>query len=124
MSTLIEHPELIGLAAFLIPILFPFILGYLIGRERGWKKCDQRNAKLNAERDQRIAELTQINAQLGKMNTSLAQECESLGGSITRVFPGNMKDPYVLDAAFTAMTKIRRRPSGDLPDNSEERKRL
>ena len=110
MTTLIEHPELFALAVLIIPAGFVFIFGYLLGRERGWKKCEKRNANLNAELERRISELTQSNAVLAKMNAGLAQECESLGGSITRVFPGNMKDPNVLDAAFTAMSKIRRNP--------------
>ena len=115
MRTLNEHPELIGLTLLMIPLVVPFIFGYLIGRERGWKKCEKRNAKLNAELEQRASELTRSNDVLAKMNTGLAQECESLGGTITRVFPGNMKDPKVLDAAFTAMSKLRRRPSDRNP---------
>ena len=115
-------PELLGaLAAVFIPFAFVFILGYLVGRELAWKKCEKRNAKLNDELEHRIAELSRSNELLAKMNTGLAQECESLGGTITRVFPGNMGDPNTLDAAFTAMTKIPRRPSGELPDNTKER---
>ena len=108
---MIEHPELIGIALLMIPLVVPFIFGYLIGRERGWKKCEKRNAQLNAELEQRISELTQSNAVLAKMNAGLAQECESLGGTITRVFPGNKKDTNDLDAALTVMSKLRRNPT-------------
>jgi hypothetical protein len=50
------------LACFALPILFPFGLGVLVGRERGWKRAAKHFAQREAELQRQVSDLQRCNA--------------------------------------------------------------